>query len=276
MKLTPVEEHGGILFKRDDLYAPYGKHWITGGKIRQCRHLIESNLDFIKSECGGTIATASSIASPQAPIVSRVAKEFGLKSIIGYGNSKNPTAQLAMAECDYLGSELIQLSKTQGFNTVLYSKLKKLNQERPFFSVLFGYAVHTHRESIVDQIADQIENVDCDVLYVPMGSGVTLTGILEGRAKHDKQFKIVGLQPFGYDRGKSVESMLGRPLDWDNFTQHLGGFSYHRLVKKNVGFELDMIYESKSFMMMERFMDPKQTNCFWVIGNSNYIRLLKA
>ena len=85
--LTPVQEFDNVLFKRDDLYAPYGEDWITGGKIRQCRHLIETNLDYIKSECGGTIATASSIASPQAPIVSRVAEEFGLASIIGYGLS---------------------------------------------------------------------------------------------------------------------------------------------------------------------------------------------
>ena len=62
--LTPVEEHNGI-FKRDDLYAPYGEDFVTGGKIRQCRDLIRTNLDYINEECGGTISTASSIHSPQ-------------------------------------------------------------------------------------------------------------------------------------------------------------------------------------------------------------------
>ena len=79
--LTPVEEYNGIFFKRDDLYAPYGENFVTGGKIRQCRDLIKTNLDYIKEECGGTISTASSIHSPQAVIVSKVAEEFGLKSI---------------------------------------------------------------------------------------------------------------------------------------------------------------------------------------------------
>ncbi len=275
MRLTPVEEHNGVLFKRDDLYAPYGKHWITGGKIRQCRHLIETNLDHIKSDCGGTIATASSIASPQAPIVAMVAKEFNLKSIIGYGNTDYPLRQLAMAECQYLGSELIQLSKTQGFNTVLYAALKRLRETRPFFPVLFGYAAQTHRESIIGQIADQVENVDCDVLYVPMGSGITLAGILDGKAKFGKTFDVVGLQPFGYDRTKSVDSMLYGTLDSYDFEQVLGNYSYHKLVKKNVGFDLDMIYESKSFLMMEKMIDPNESNCFWVIGNSNYVRFQK-
>ena len=79
--LTPVEEYNGIFFKRDDLYAPYGEDFVTGGKIRQCRDLIKTNLDYINEECGGTISTASSIHSPQAVIVSKVAEEFGLKSI---------------------------------------------------------------------------------------------------------------------------------------------------------------------------------------------------
>lgn len=270
--LTPVQEFNSVLFKRDDLYAPYGEDWITGGKIRQCRHLIETNLDYIKSECGGTIATASSIASPQAPIVSRVAEEFGLASIIGYGNSKEPLKQGAMRSCVEHGSELVQLSESQGFNNVLYSNLRKLNETRPFFSVLFGYAAQTHRESIIGQIAEQVQNVECDVLYVPMGSGITFAGIIEGMTQYDKKFKVVGLQPFGYDRTKSVYSMLSN-MQWEyDFEQVLGNYNYHKLVKKNVGFELDMIYESKSYLMMEEIMNPNERNCFWVIGNSNFIR----
>ena len=66
------------------MYAPYGEDFVTGGKIRQCRDLIKTNLDYINEECGGTISTASSIHSPQAVIVSKVAEEFGLKSIIGF------------------------------------------------------------------------------------------------------------------------------------------------------------------------------------------------
>ena len=57
--LTPVEEYNGIFFKRDDLYAPYGEDFVTGGKIRQCRDLIKANLDYINEECGGTISTES-------------------------------------------------------------------------------------------------------------------------------------------------------------------------------------------------------------------------
>ena len=44
--LTPVEEYSNILFKREDLYKPYD-NFIGGSKIRQCRDLVEKNLDYI-------------------------------------------------------------------------------------------------------------------------------------------------------------------------------------------------------------------------------------
>lgn len=272
--LTPVEKHGDVWYKRDDLYAPYGEDWITGGKIRQCRHLVESNLEYIQKECNNTIATAASIHSPQAPIVSKVAEEFGCKSIIGFGNSTVEKAlkRKGMAECSNLGSEMIVLSESQGFNNVLYSNLNKLRKERPFFPILFGYAATTNRESIINQIADQVENVDCDVLYVPLGSGITFASILEGMKKYDKKFKVVGIQPFGYDRKTDIHKLCTEP-QWEYDYEYVQGkFPYNKLVKRNVGFELDMIYESKAHIIMEEMLDPSKKNCYWVIGNSNFIR----
>ena len=271
--LTPVEEYSNILFKREDLYKPYD-NFISGGKIRQCRDLVEKNLDYIKEECDSTISTAASINSSVSPIVSRVAKEFKLKSIIGFGNTTLEKAlkHKAMRMCKELDSELVILSESQGFNNVLYHNLNKLSEDKPMFKILFSYAAKTHRESIIGKISEQVENVDCDVLYVPVGSGVTLTGILEGKKQYNKQFKIVALQPFGYDRTESVYKNLDG-MNWEyDFEFIKGKYPYHKLLKKNVGFELDMIYESKAYEMMENMIDTKVKNCFWVIGNTNLIR----
>ena len=68
MDYTPVELVDNIWFKREDKYAPYGDDFISGGKIRQCRDLVEKNLDYIHEFCDSTIATAASIHSPQSPI----------------------------------------------------------------------------------------------------------------------------------------------------------------------------------------------------------------
>ena len=269
-----------MLFKRDDFYAPYGEDFITGGKIRQCRDLIETNLDHIKTNCNSTIATAASIQSPQSPIVARVAQEFGLKSIIGFGNTteENALKQKAISWSKDMNAELVILSESQGFNNVLYANLNKLAETKPMFKVLFGYAAKQYRSSIIGKIAEQVQNIpdEVDVLFVPCGSAVTFTGVLEGSRTYNKKFRLVGLQPFGYDRTKDVHKNLeGMVWEYD-YDYHTSNWNYHQLHRKNVGFELDQIYESKSYDMMEDLLDEQYTQaehpCFWVIGNSNNIR----
>ena len=272
--LTPVEEHNNIFYKRDDLYAPYGDNFVSGGKVRQCRDLIISNLKHIQEDCDNTIATAASIASPQSIIVSRVAKEFGMKSIIGFGNTTVDKAkkQNAMQGCEDLGSELIVLSESQGFNNVLYANLDKLQKQRKFFKVLFGYAVTNNRSSIIGRIAEQVQNVECDTLYVPLGSGMTFTGILEGVKQYNKKFKVVALQPYGYDRRKVIHSNLSL-MEWEyEYEYRTGNYPYHKLHKVDVGFDIDMIYESKAWEMMKEQINTSEKSCFWIIGNSNSIR----
>tara|TARA_B100000029_G_scaffold482937_1_gene533611 strand:- start:5 stop:841 length:837 start_codon:yes stop_codon:yes gene_type:complete len=278
LELTPVEEYNGVLYKRDDLYAPYGSDFVTGGKIRQCRDLIETNLDYIKSKCDSTISTAASIHSPQAVIVSRVAQEYGLDSIIGFGNTSIEGAlkHKAMSWCKDMGSELVVLSESQGFNNVLYSNLNKLSETRPMFKVLFGYAAQQYRSSIIGKISEQVQNIpdDVDILFVPCGSAVTFTGVIEGKRIYNKNFQLVGLQPFGYDRKSDINKNLeGMVWDYD-YNFHIGNWPYHQLYEKNVGFELDRIYESKAYdMMINSSKYQSSVNpCFWVIGNSNNIR----
>ena len=275
MDFTPVELVDNIWFKREDKYAPYGDDFISGGKIRQCRDLVESNLDYIHEFCDSTIATAASIHSPQSPIVARVAKEFDLHCIIGFGNTtiEGALKNIPMQWCHELGAELVVLSESQGFNNVLYANLKRLEQERPFFPILFGYAAQTHRESIVGRIAEQVQNIPPEVscVYVPVGSGVTLAGVLEGKRKYDSSFSVVGLQPFGYDRTKSV-STICEGMTWEyDYEFRKGKYPYAKLHSRSImDIELDMIYESKSFDMVEWKKDGSEL--FWIIGNTNKLR----
>ena len=275
MDYTPVELVDNIWFKREDKYAPYGDDFISGGKIRQCRDLVERNLDYIHEFCDSTIATAASIHSPQSPIVARVAKEFDLHCIIGFGNTtiEGALKNIPMQWCRDLGAELVVLSESQGFNNVLYANLKRLEQERPFFPILFGYAAQTHRESIVGRIAEQVQNIPPEVscVYVPVGSGVTLAGVLEGKRKYNSNFSVVGLQPFGYDRTKSV-STICEGMSWEyDYEFRKGKYPYAKLHSRSImDIELDMIYESKSFDMVEWEKDGSEL--FWIIGNTNKLR----
>ena len=81
-KLTPVQSVGGLLFKRDDLYEPFGPGEVNGGKMRQCMMLLDS----VKDEITGVISCCS-IHSPQAPITAAAALAFGKRCKILYGGT---------------------------------------------------------------------------------------------------------------------------------------------------------------------------------------------
>tara|TARA_Y100000034_G_scaffold64850_1_gene78491 strand:- start:193 stop:1092 length:900 start_codon:yes stop_codon:yes gene_type:complete len=287
-ELTPVEKHRDMWFKRDDYFKPFVDFEVCGGKVRQCMSLILENRKYIETECESTVATASSVHSPQAVIVARVAKEYGYKSIVGIGNttvpkaiSKHRTIQLA----SLLGAEIVVLSETQGFNNVLYSNLQKLKEERPFFEIHFGFQARTQKASIVGSIAEQVRNIPDEVttLVVPMGSGITFCGILSGVIKFGlfdrKDFRLVGIQPFGYDKRKLISESVDEysPLYGHRYDFYVGNYSYHTKFEYNVSpdFELDNIYESKAFHMMFRdnIVTDKERVCYWVIGNSNWLRV---
>ena len=64
-EMSPVEKHGDIWFKREDLFQPFKDFGIVGGKVRQCLALVENNKEKIINECNSTIATAAQVGSPQ-------------------------------------------------------------------------------------------------------------------------------------------------------------------------------------------------------------------
>ena len=84
--------------------------------------------------------------------------------------------------------------------------------------------------------------------------------------------KLSVKQPFGFDRRKDIHKNLEGAVWEYEYEYHTRKYPYNKLLKKNVGFELDMIYESKSFEMMEQMINKNEKSCFWCIGNSNYIR----
>ena len=291
-ELTPVEKERDskhcitIWAKRDDYFRPFDDFKVCGGKVRQCMSLIMENREYIETECDGTVATASSVHSPQAVIVSRIAKEFGYKSIIGIGNttveraiSKHRSIQLAHS----MGSEIVVLSETQGFNNVLYSNLQKLKQERPFFEIHFGFQARTQKASIVGSIAKQVRNIPKEVttLVVPVGSGITFCGILTGVIEYglvDWPIRLIGVQPFGYDRREMIAESVDNysPLFGHTYEFYMGNYSYHAKFEYDVNenLPLDNIYESKAYHMMFRdgIVTEDENVCYWVIGNSNWLR----
>jgi 1-aminocyclopropane-1-carboxylate deaminase/D-cysteine desulfhydrase-like pyridoxal-dependent ACC family enzyme len=273
-QLTPVEEHAGVLFKRDDLYKPFDDIPVSGGKVRQCLALVERNLDDIVRLYDATIATAASVHSPQSVIVARIAKEFGLHCIIGHG-AKEPLKHKPMQICRDLGAELVQLCTSNAYNSTLYAKLANL--PRIFFTINFGYNLSVDPHAIIETVAAQAKNLPLNLraLIINVGSGVTATAILQGVSRYwggsFADLHVHLIQPFGYSR------TVARP--WCMRSSYwLGDYDYARRMQRKIGdIELDEIYESKAFDYTEKHLfgreiDDARKACFWLIGNSNGLR----
>lgn len=289
-ELTPVELHNGIYYKRDDLFQPYDDIPINGGKVRQCIALVENNLEHIKRDCNNTIATASSIESPQGIIIARVAKEYGLKSILAVGGGIDADKLVAkhklVKACKDVGCEIRAVNKL-GYNSVLYSKLQEMQKTEKFFIALFGINVDSNFDSILGTTIKQVDNLPLDKLstiVVPVGSALMYSAILIGLQEKgwlkEKGNRCIGIQIANTGRKDTIDSVLAKRF----FMQRIKydfvldpTYKYHTYVKQNINgtnIALDPIYEAKAheYAIKNGMLKDDDTCLYWVVGNSGLVR----
>ena len=289
-ELTPVELHNGIYYKRDDLFQPYDDIPINGGKVRQCIALVENNLEHIKRDCNNTIATASSIESPQGIIIARVAKEYELKSILAVGGGTDADKLVAkhklVKACKDVGCEIRAVNKL-GYNSVLYSKLQEMQKTEKFFIALFGINVDSNFDSILGTTIKQVDNLPLDKLHtivVPVGSALMYSAILIGLQEKgwlkEKGNRCIGIQIANTGRKDTIDSVLAKRF----FMQRIKydfvldpTYKYHTYVKQNINgtnIALDPIYEAKAheYAIKNGMLKDDGTCLYWVVGNSGLVR----
>ena len=277
-QLTPVEEHNGILYKRDDLYIPFDDIPLSGNKLRQSIKLIEKLKLDIKQNYNNKIATTCNIKSPQGLIVARVAKEYGISCMVGYSNTKPVNDVIAeniiLKNIINVGAEVRIIAK-MGLETNMQSKLKEICKKDNFFIIKFGINAELHKDCILETAIRQVENIpDVDNIVITVGSGLTAAGILKGLVEHKKKIKnIYCVQPFGYDRMKTIESIFpGVRSRFKNFNFVVDKLPYNKEIYCNIDdFDLDNIYEAKVHRWMMK-QNLKGTTLFYIIGNANAIR----
>ncbi len=272
-ELTPVIKYKGILYKRDDLFVPFEDIPLSGGKVRQAISLIHNNSSFIKDECNSTILTISSIKSPQGIIITRVAKEYGFESaVLVSGSAKENKVLKLIVEH---GGKVLRGPRI-GYNNVLRCYAHELARKIDFFLVDFGINLFNDREAIIDSIGKQVQNIpdNLDYLVVPVGSGVTFSGIISGLYKYNKRPKnIIAIQISGIDRYKSIIQMIGN-IDTNYSFIIDKTYPYSKELKGQMVSEteeLDYIYEAKAHEYFIKNLNLSGNVLFWVVGNRNFL-----
>ena len=283
-ELTPVQEIGGMLFKRDDLYMPFDDVKLSGGKVRQCISLIGNNQKYIAEQCGGLVVTATSVNSPQGLIVSRVAKEFGFNSCIYVGNTNMSSVKRnkMLAQVLAIGGDINCECGSAYENVLSYHINKRRESGDKFFRVKFGINLDDNPGALIDSVARQVQNLprDLDCLVIPCGSGITMGGILRGLIEYDIHPKrVVGIQISGIDQTQTIERILGGAhFDYELIVDRTYPYSKRVGVNLVPGIQLDPIYEGKAMDYLLREMRSEIEDkkvCFWVVGNSNIVRNAK-
>jgi hypothetical protein len=241
-ELTPVERRGSIWAKRDDSFQFAG---VSGGKVRACR--------VIAQQATHGLVTAGSRHSPQVKIVARVARAFGLPCRI-----HTPLGSVTPEIRDAISAGAVRIAHRPGFNSVLIARSHADCDARGWTEVPFGMeCVHA-----IELTAAQTRNLPRKLarLVVPVGSGMTLAGILTGLRRQARCLPVLGIV-VGADPRKRLD--LWAPEGWESCV---------RLVKPEFKYEerpestaheslaLDPLYEAKCLP----FLEPD--NCLWVVG----------
>jgi hypothetical protein len=245
-ELTPVEEHelpggGRVWLKRDDLFEVAG---VRGGKVRTCWRLAEG---------AAGLVTAGSRSSPQANIVAQIARELGLPCQLHMpAGESTPEQEAARAA----GADIV--GHRPGHNSVIIARAREAAALHGWREVPFGMEC----EEAVEATAAQVGNLPREVarLVVPVGSGMSLAGILHGLRRAGSAMPVLGVV-VGADPAKRLERWA--PEGWQEQVRLVrSGSDYHTpAVATNLdGVELDAHYEAKA----AEHLQPG--DLLWVVG----------
>lgn len=237
--LTPVERVGPLYVKRDDLYTWAGS---AGGKARAIRKTIEDT-----GPIQG-IVTAGPRDSSQAVVVATIAKTLNVPCQVHVPSGEvGPSIKRAQD----LGA--IILPENPGYHNVLVAHGRET-------AALLGWlwiAPGCEGNTMVFETAGQVENIPAgNRIVVPVGSGMTMSGVLAGLLTYGLTNPVLGVM-CGGDPTRRLDAWA--PPGWRERAKLADGG--HRAASARLGgLELNAGYEAKCLPFL------KADDVLWVVG----------
>jgi 1-aminocyclopropane-1-carboxylate deaminase/D-cysteine desulfhydrase-like pyridoxal-dependent ACC family enzyme len=212
---TPVESHGGRLYKREDYFAPLGYGGINGAKLRQLVWIVDR---YSSEHPDGGILTGASVLSPQVSMSALVAAHYGLPCVVVLGGSKPETAirheNVAIAAA--AGASFAYTPV--GYNPTLQRAVDEIGR-RPFHDgwLRIHYGITTAADADPVDVeafhavgAHQTANLPpLDTLVMTAGSCNSCVSVLYGIARDRVPLRRVVLLGIGPTRLAWIHDRLG-------------------------------------------------------------------
>lgn len=247
--------------------------------LRQCALLFEKNKHLI----GNGVITATSVLSPQAPIVSELCKYYNVPCTIYYGGTTyEKLEKMKYPMICKNNNATIEIPCNSGRQSVLQYHVSKRIKETNEFNIKYGMDLENNLDVFIESTSNQVENLpdDLDNLVVSCGSSITVIGVLLGCAIYNKNIKkiyAVGIAPNRLEKINKYIKLLNEKYDinikLDNFVyidgfSTLKGFKYENV--KNESYENIVFhkrYEAKTFNWLKNNIDYKnEKTCMWIVG----------
>lgn len=312
--LTPIEQHNGLWFKREDYFAPLGYGGINGAKLRQAIWL------YAHTQGTTRLITGASVKSPQLPMGTAVARHFGNPSVcvIGATTAESAINRDMVKMATWFGAEFdIQ---AVAYNPVLQKRVAALRREDDFtleYGITLDHNVHP-----IERVAGfhvvggmQVQNIPRHIttLLLPAGSCNSATSILVGLLLHPailtqlRHIVLFGIGPsklkYLTERVTAIAAYLHVPEDniqrlglplafagdvpyWPLTTMieylDLDGTGYVKYQDEMHcvwdGIELHPTYESKvmNYILEHRPEYIRTDSLFWIIGSKPRIENMEC
>lgn len=256
-ELTPIEKHGELYFKRDDMFNVCG---VKGGKARSAFYIIRNALIKEFPSCSPTFVTAGSRMSPQCEIVSTICESFGVECHLFMPNGKETSVTKNISKNKF---SVIHRTKV-GYNSVLLHDATNFAKDNGYVYIPFGMECVDN----IETTKHQVRNIPKEVkrIVVPCGSGMSMISIIKGL----EYYKMFDVEVLGIIVGKDPQKTFKRFLPNDLFSNTRIKYLFEQSELKyeqspkitNIcGIELDPIYESKCIPFL------KENDLLWIVGH---------
>lgn len=249
---TQVEAHSlpndaSVLLARDDLYC--GPGGARGGKARTCEALLAGREST-------AVVTAGSRASTSPAVIAAVAFGLGYDSVRVHTPAGEPGAPLR--EALELGAE--RVVQTPGYRSVLWARAREDAEERDAELVPFGMECSVAAEQTARAVGSALPALGlARRLIVPVGSGMTLAGVLLALNAADSHLPVIGVV-----MGADPTERLNRFAPfwrWRDVELVPSGLPYAAEVEADIdGVDMNPVYEAKCV----RFM--RAGDALWMVG----------
>jgi 1-aminocyclopropane-1-carboxylate deaminase/D-cysteine desulfhydrase-like pyridoxal-dependent ACC family enzyme len=286
--LTPVENHNGLWFKREDKFAPLGYGGPNGSKLRQLIYYMTRNAK------GKThVLTGASIQSPQLSMSAIVGAHLGLPSRMVVYSKPDTVLRHDNPRIAYGFGTHFEYANAP-YNPVLQRMVGDLERADSLV-VQYGITVDhvKHPEELMgfhDVGANQTRNIPDEVktLIVPAGSCNSLCSILLGLSRDAHNIETLFTVGIGPSKGQWIREraeIMGINLDalpfkWKHFSLHDTGFS--KYTDKFKGEQFDGInfhptYEAKVWRYLKNSSDVPldDSALFWIIGSEPKLKVIE-